>query len=48
MCLYRVDIIKVYRNLTARAGVGLRRLACWDSGFDFRRGHGCLSVVFVV
>jgi hypothetical protein len=29
-------------------GVGLRPLACWDCGFESRRGHGCLSVVSVV
>ena len=29
-------------------GVGLRPLACWDCGFEYRRGHGCLSVVSVV
>ena len=23
-------------------------LACWDCGFEFRGGHGCLSVVSVV
>jgi len=28
--------------------VGLRQLACWDGGFESRRGHGCLSVVSVV
>jgi len=28
-------------------GVGLRPLACWDRGFESRRGHGCLSVVSV-
>ena len=27
--------------------VGLRRLACWDCGFESHRGHGCLSVVSV-
>jgi hypothetical protein len=26
-------------------GVGLRPLACWDCGFDFHPGHGCLSSV---
>ena len=26
----------------------LRRLDYWDCGFEFRRGHGCLSVVNVV
>ena len=29
-------------------GVGLRRLTCWDCGFDSQRGHGCLSVASVV
>ena len=24
-------------------GMGLRPLACWDCGFEPRRGHGCLS-----
>ena len=28
--------------------MGLRPLACWDCGFEFRLGHGCLSVVSVV
>jgi hypothetical protein len=23
-------------------------LACWDCGFEFRRGHGCLCLVNVV
>jgi len=31
-----------------RRGVGLLPLACWDCGFESRRGHGCLSVVSVV
>ena len=25
--------------------LGLRALACWDCGFDNRRGHECLSGV---
>ena len=29
-------------------GVGLRPLACWNCGFESRRGHGCLSLVSVV
>jgi len=29
-------------------GVDLRRLTCWDCGFDSRRGHGCLSLVLCV
>jgi hypothetical protein len=28
--------------------VGLRPLACWDCGFEYRQGHGCLSFVSVV
>jgi hypothetical protein len=28
--------------------MGLRPLACRGCGFEFRRGHGCLSVVIVV
>jgi hypothetical protein len=28
--------------------VGLRPHACWDCGFEYHRGHGCLSVVSVV
>jgi hypothetical protein len=28
-------------------GVGLQPLTCCDCGFEFRRGHGCLSVVSV-
>ena len=26
-------------------GVGLRPLNCWDCGFEYRRGHGCLLFV---
>ena len=29
-------------------GVGLRPLACWDYGFEFRPAHGCLSLLSVV
>ena len=28
--------------------MGLRPLACWDCGFKYLRGHGCLSLVNVV
>ena len=28
--------------------MGLRMLACWDCGFECRRGHGCLSHVNVL
>jgi hypothetical protein len=29
-------------------GVGLLPLACWDCGFESRRGHECLSLVSVM
>jgi predicted Zn-ribbon and HTH transcriptional regulator len=35
-------------SVRAVYGVGLRPLACWDCGFEFRRGHGCLSLASVV
>jgi hypothetical protein len=28
--------------------MGLRVHACWDCGFESRRGHCCLSLVYVV
>ena len=28
--------------------MGLRPFGCWDCGFEFRRGYGCLSLVTVV
>jgi hypothetical protein len=37
-----------YPNCRAIEGVGLRLFACWDYGFEFRRGYGCLSLVSVV
>ena len=45
--------IRIMISLTDPGGrtvqyVGLRPLACWDCGFESRRGHGCLSVVNVV
>ena len=41
---------KMYAGRSDRAvyGVGLRPLACWNCGFEYLRGHGCLSVVSVV
>ena len=42
------DLIDVDPGVRAVSGVGMRPLACWDCGFDSRRGHGCLSVVSVV
>ena len=32
----------------AVSGVGLRPIACWDCGFESRRGQGCHSLVNVV
>jgi hypothetical protein len=32
----------------AVVGVGLRPFACWDCGFESRRGHGCLALVSIV
>jgi hypothetical protein len=29
----------------AVSGLGLRPFACWDCGFEYRWGHGCLSLV---
>jgi hypothetical protein len=29
-------------------GVGPRPFACWDVGFESRRGHGCFCLVSVV
>ena len=29
-------------------GVGLRPFACWDCGFESRRGHGCLCLLRVL
>jgi len=31
-------------GIRATKGVGLRPMACWDYGIEFRQGHGCLSV----
>jgi len=34
--------------VAARSKVwGLRRLACWDCGFESRREHGCFSFMSV-
>jgi hypothetical protein len=42
-----VQIIKPIPT-AALYGVGLQPLACWDCGFESRRGHGCLSLVSAV
>jgi hypothetical protein len=40
----------VFADPSGRAvyGVDLRPFACWDCGFESRRGRGCLSLVSVV
>ena len=39
-------LIVVFAGPNGRAvlGVCLRPFACWDYGFESRRGHGCLSL----
>ena len=39
---------KAFASGLAVWGVFLKSLDCWDLGFEFRCGHGCSSVVFVV
>jgi hypothetical protein len=34
--------------VSARSDIGLLPLTDWDCGFEFRRGHECLSHVSVV
>jgi hypothetical protein len=45
-----IDIILSVADPSDRVveGVGLLPLACWDCGFESRRGHGCLSLMSVV
>ena len=45
---YCEKIKMAVRGTGAVYGVGLRPLACWDCGFESRRGYGCMSVVSVV
>ena len=40
-CIYRVGRSQWPGGLK---GVGLRPLSCWDCGFEYRRGHGRLSL----
>jgi hypothetical protein len=39
---------KYWCSVTTALGAGLRPLACWDCGYEYRRGHGCISVLSVV
>ena len=41
-------ITKASPSGRAVESVGLRPLACWYCGFEYHRGHGCLSVMSVV
>ena len=45
-----VPKINVFGDPSRRAveAMGLRPLAGWDCGFQYRRVHGCLSLVRVV
>ena len=41
--------VNVYVTIPVAARCkALRPLNCWDRGFEFHRGHGCLSLVSVV
>jgi hypothetical protein len=46
--LYLQYFMLIGASDSAVLGVVLKLLACWDCGLEFRRGHGCLSVVSVV
>jgi hypothetical protein len=43
-----VNACQPFKVCNKYVGVGLRPLAFSDCGFDFHRGHGCLSLVGVV
>jgi hypothetical protein len=46
-----IAVIEVYHvdpGGRAIAGVGVRPLACWDCGFEYRQVHGYLALVSVV
>jgi hypothetical protein len=50
---FMLNIFNIYLCLApilvaARSSVCLRPLACWNFGFESRRGHECLSFVIVV
>ena len=53
-CFYVPILLNLYKLRNDDPGgravysVVLRLLACWDCGFESRRGHGCLFVVNVV
>jgi len=48
--LFSLSSIQISAGPSCRAveSVGLRPLACWGCGLEFRRGHGGLSLVNVV
>jgi len=43
--LPKVHLVSADPAIRAVSGLGLRPLCCWDFGFEFRLGHGCLSPV---
>jgi hypothetical protein len=45
--VFRNTFIVLFFVLTDPSGVGLRPLGCWGRGFEYRSGHGCLSLVFI-
>jgi hypothetical protein len=38
----------IWSQKLGRQPVGLQPLACWGCGFESHRGHGCLSVLWVL
>ena len=42
------SVISIRSQLSHGLTSGSQPLACWDCGFESRRGHGCLSLVSVV
>jgi hypothetical protein len=50
LCLFILTILRRRSQWSRclRRGSAARPFACWDCGFEFRRGHGYLSVVNVV
>jgi hypothetical protein len=48
VCAYVYAYIHTSQVAARSQGVGMRPLACWDSGFQFRQGQWCLYLVIVV
>ena len=45
---YNLLFLVLIHNSRSQWPRSLRPLVCWDCGFEFRREHGCLSLVSVV